>query len=221
MPILKNATTPNGATLSYHRAIRLSVDLLNDTAVATVISHVDESAYADGLPHAWNWEIAIPVALLSGPDVAGAVESALIAPTDSPFYQGGIVSDESQSLDAAKARKLASLKSACRMQIVAGFQSDALGVAHLYPAKDLDQTNLVGTVVASLIAGADAAWVTPFWCADAEGAWVFEMHTAGQIQQVGIASKASILAALSKNEALASTVASATTIEQVEAVTWS
>jgi hypothetical protein len=218
--IIKDLIVPNGAAVQFHVLRKLELIYPADGLTLTVQSFADEASFLAGANPLWNTIHVAPLVGLAMPLYESA-ESWLIASQQSDFAGGAVVADLSQSLQTAKDRRIVVLKDACRAQIVAGFQSDALGAVHLYPAKDLDQTNLVGSVVASLIAGADTAWVTPFWCADAEGTWAFEMHTAGQIQQVGIDSKASILAALSKNEALASTVAPATTIKQVEAVTWS
>jgi hypothetical protein len=217
--IIKDLVAPNGAAVRFHVLRKLELIYPADGLTLTVQSFADEASFLAGANPLWNTIHVAPLVGLAMPLYESA-ESWLIEAQQSELTGGAVVADLSRSLQTAKDRRIAVLKDACRAQIAAGFQSDALGVAHLYPAKDLDQTNLVGSVVASLIAGADTAWVTPFWCADAAGVWAFEMHTAGQIQQVGIDSKASILAALSKNEALASTVASATSISDVEAVKW-
>jgi hypothetical protein len=218
--IIKDLVVPNGAAVRFHVLRKLELIYPADGLTLTVQSFADEASFLAGANPLWNTIHVAPLVGLAMPLYESA-EFWLIASQQSDFTGGVVVADLSQSLQTAKDRRIAVLKDACRAQIVAGFQSDALGSVHTYPAKELDQANLVGSVVASLIAGADTTWSTPFWCADVEGAWAFVMHTAGQIQQVGIDSKASILMALSKNEALASTVASATTVEQVEAVTWS
>ncbi|MEW9586350.1 hypothetical protein ABQJ48_33510 [Paraburkholderia sp. DGU8] len=47
------------------------------------------------------------------------------------------------------------------------------------------------------------------------------MHTAAQIQQVGMDGKAAILACLTKNQQLGTQIDAATTVEAVQAITWS
>jgi predicted NAD/FAD-dependent oxidoreductase len=124
-------------------------------------------------------------------------------------------------LAAAQTAKVAELSAACKAEIYAGFTSDALGSAYSYPAKDTDQQNLSGSVLASLLpSAAGSNWATPFWCADASGAWDFRAHTASQIQQVGQDGKAAILAAMARNQSLAAKVLAATTVGAVSAITW-
>lgn len=101
-----------------------------------------------------------------------------------------------------KADKVTELSTDCQAQIYAGFDSAALGASYHYPAKDKDQTNLSGSVVASLLPNLATDWTTPFWCLDAAGNWAFMDHTAAQIQQVGVDAKAAILDALAKNKSL-------------------
>jgi hypothetical protein len=107
------------------------------------------------------------------------------------------------TLTEAKQSKLADLSVSCQAQIYAGFDSSALGAVHHYPAKDRDQSNLAGSVLASLLPGVANDWTTPFWCADADDNWSFADHTAEQIQQVGRDAKVAILTALAKNAQLA------------------
>lgn len=124
------------------------------------------------------------------------------------------------TLDQVKSDQISALSAACRAQILAGFLSDALGTLHAYPAKETDQANLSGSVLASLLPGNAADWTTSFWCQDEAGAWAFVPHTAAQIQQVGRDCKAAILSAMAKNETLAAQVRAATTIAAVKAIVW-
>ena len=89
----------------------------------------------------------------------------------------------------------AALAAACSASIAAGFMSSALGAPYHYPATDVDQRNLLGSILASTLPGTPAGWTTPFWCADAAGVWAFRQHTTAQIQQVGLDAKAAVVAA--------------------------
>jgi len=120
----------------------------------------------------------------------------------------------------AKSEQIAALSAACQASILAGFKSSALGSLHIYPAKTTDQLNLSASVLASLMPGLPPNWETPFWCADEVGDWAFAPHTAAQIQQVGQDGKAAIIAAIMRNQQLASKVAAATTVEAVQGVKW-
>jgi hypothetical protein len=125
-------------------------------------------------------------------------------------------------LDRVKADRIAALSAACQAQIYAGFESSALGAPHHYPAKDRDQSNLAGSVVASLLPGLPSGWITPFWCMDAAGNWAFKPHTVAQIQRVGADGKAAIVAALERNAILAAQVMdpATDTAEKVAAIVW-
>ncbi|MDW3683961.1 hypothetical protein RA280_19865 [Cupriavidus sp. CV2] len=124
------------------------------------------------------------------------------------------------SLAQAKKAQMAGIDASCAAAIVAGFASSALGAAHTYPSKMTDQQNLSASVLASIMPGLPADWKTPFWCADASGAWSYVDHTAAQIQQVGQDGKAAVLACLQKKAQFAAQVEAATTVAAVQAVVW-
>lgn len=220
MSISKNVVAGSSVLLSFHNVINLAVDFKKNTAVATVNSYRNEQEYTEGVSISWQWPVSIPVASVVGHDLLGALEAYLITAEDSPFKDGVVVSDPAETFADKQARKVEQLKAACQASILAGFTSDALGDLHLYPAKPLDQANLVASVTAALLSDGIEGWETPFWCQDEAGAWAFVLHTSSQIKQVGLAGKASILAALSKNELLASQALAATTSEELDAVEW-
>lgn len=131
-----------------------------------------------------------------------------------------IVWTETASLEQLREEKASEIGGACREHIERGFECLALGSAHLYPANAQDQANLVASVTDSLLAGDDPDWRTPFWCVDAVNLqWKFRQHTAAQIRQVGREGKASILAAMQKNEALRRQIAVATA-DELKTITW-
>lgn len=125
------------------------------------------------------------------------------------------------SIEKLRADKAADIEQACRDAIYAGFTSNALGTVHHYPAKDKDQSNLVGSVTESLYPNLSTEWVTPFWCATltADGEWAYRLHSAAQIQQVGMDAKAAIVAALTYNAQLQAQIAVADA-EGLEAIVW-
>jgi hypothetical protein len=218
MPILKTVITQNGASLGYHRAVGYRLDLATAVSVARVMSYADEAAYVAEKGHSWDWEVGVPVADLTA-NMANAIDVSLSTNSLSPFVGGTVVADSRDSLDGVKARKIASLDESCAAQIMLGFHSMALGADHLYPAKSLDQRNLIASVVDSLIPGNPTTYTTPFWCASGT-VWAYQSHSAVQVQQVGRDGKASIVASLFKNNGLAQQVAAATTTSAVNAIVW-
>lgn len=85
-----------------------------------------------------------------GYEIAGGVLVAPTAPTSS------------QLLVEAQAAQTAMISAACGAAIVLGFTSSALGAAHAYPSKVVDQQNLNASVTASMLPGNAANWTTLF-----------------------------------------------------------
>lgn len=126
---------------------------------------------------------------------------------------------ETGHISTLRAAKIEAMNEACSAQIVLGFDSSALGSPYRYPSNLQAQTNLMGSVTDSLMAGNDPDWRTPFWCCDEVGTWEYRQHTIAQIQQVGRDGKASILASLAKNEALRRQI-DAATADELNDIQW-
>lgn len=121
---------------------------------------------------------------------------------------------------AARLIKSAQISAACEQFIVAGYSSDALGTAHLYPAKDRDQSNMIASVTDSYNPTNTLLWQTPFWCRDANGDWAYKMHTRTQIQKAGSDGKANIVTQLIKNATLQAQINLANTQAALDIITW-
>lgn len=137
----------------------------------------------------------------------------------STLIDGVWVIDVAAELAAAKSILVRELSAACEAEIYAGFESNALGSVHHYPAGDKDQQNLTASVLDSIVPDLPEGWLTPFWC-EIGGVWEFRMHTATEIQQVGRDGKARILACMAQNDFLASQVHSAASITELSAIEW-
>jgi len=106
---------------------------------------------------------------------------------------------------------------ACAADIVGGFSSSSLGIAHTYDSAMEDQLNLIGA------AGANIDLL--YTCTDAAGVKDAVLHTAAQLKQVyadGVAHKTT---QLSKARALkvqldALAANAATTQADIDAVVW-
>jgi hypothetical protein len=160
---------------------------------------------------------AIVAVFAGAQDLADHPHYAEISDTDPRYLDFAL---PLSSLEGVRRAQIAHFGDKCRGQIYAGFVSSALGAPHTYPAKDKDQANLTASVVSSLLPGRDATWSTPFWCADAAGAWAMRPHTAAQIQRVGDDAKAAILTAIAKNEQRSLEVLAAGSVAAVKAVVW-
>lgn len=178
-------------------------------------------------------------AILSGPKGRVVVEAKTIGPvafSASAFDEtdhgreafadalagkfGSIAPMAGPTLDQAKTDKSTEMRRACQSAIIGGFSSSALGAPHLYPSNATDQTNLIGSVVAAMVPGLAADWTTPFWCADAVGAWEFRPHTAAQIIQAGVDAKAHVVACQMKLASIMAEIEAASTVPDVVGVEW-
>ena len=126
----------------------------------------------------------------------------------------------SMKLDAAKTQQIDKINASCKTEIYTGYLSNALGAPYRYPAQDTDQRNMISSVTKSMLPGLVPGWTIAFPCADANGVWADRPHTAAQIQQAGSDGFAAINAAREKNAALVAQIMAATTIAEVQAVTW-
>lgn len=116
------------------------------------------------------------------------------------------------TLEQVKAQKMTQLNATCKAEILAGFESDALGSPHRYSAEMEDQLNLIG----STLAGID----TPYVCTDSEGVKAARLHTAAQMSQVyqdGATIKGTKIFWFHELRAL---VEAAETIEAVNLINW-
>lgn len=127
---------------------------------------------------------------------------------------------DTRPLEEIRAAKVAELSATCSGAIAGGFVSSALGAPHTYPSRATDQTNLVGSVVASMLPGVGADWSTPFWCADEAGEWAFRPHSAAEIQAVGADGKSSIVACQARLADLVAQVGLAESAEDLTSIGW-
>lgn len=126
---------------------------------------------------------------------------------------------ERGTLEDMRAAKSQAMSEACAAHILAGFECDALGSMHVYPAKIEDQLNLTGVVTDSLMEPPGSDWTTKFWCANVFGVWEMRSHTVTQIQAVGRSAKAAKQAAVEKNDMLQKQIQTASA-EQLASVAW-
>jgi hypothetical protein len=123
----------------------------------------------------------------------------------------------------AQAARVAALTAACQAAIVGGFVSEALGAPHTYPSAATDQINMLGRVAQAQI---DPATALSFWCASSAGVWAKRAHSAAQMIRVGLDAAAWVVANSDRLTGadgaggLVGQVLAATTLAEIEAVTW-
>lgn len=104
----------------------------------------------------------------------------------------------------------------CRDQIIAGFESSALGEPHQYPFKGEDQSNLMSTFMLAKELNVDK----PFKCWDAAGIVGYRIHTVAQLQQVGQDADNHKMIALIKAATLKARIEATANAAEVEAIIW-
>lgn len=119
-------------------------------------------------------------------------------------------------LNSVKSERASAINKACRLEIISGFESSALGSPHQYPFKEEDQSNLTATFLLANQQGVSK----PFKCWDSSGVSEYRMHTFAQIVQVGADAETHKMAALVKANTLKAQIAAATTAAEVEAIVW-
>ena len=124
-------------------------------------------------------------------------------------------------LDGVKAERIRALRFDCLHTIVGGLSSSALGKPHHYGSSETDQTNIGRAVRASLTRSKDPSWTASVPCrAEGEAEDVFRPHNAAQLHALECDLHDLIEGARVRRDALNRRVATAETIEAVEAVTW-
>lgn len=145
------------------------------------------------------------------------------------FYQGDLIPGDRYAteaevtqllLDSAKKAKMDELYSTCGEVIISGFMSNALGAPHLYPTKQTDQLNLTALVTLSMYPGVPQDWQERFWCKDANDVWDMRLHNGEQIRQVGADVSLGIKMSIKHKADLEALVQAATTVEEVNAISW-
>lgn len=221
MGIKKDVLMGSGVLASYHEIIKVEASPNSLLITATINSYSSEEAYLQNKYIVWQQPVHIPLSVTYlSEDLFKTLYEYLVTDSSSVFLGGTIRVQTENELEQVKLDKIQHLEVQCSKAIISGFKCDALGELYSYPAKVLDQSNLVASVLSSVLPGVSEDWTTPFWCANLDGLWEFRSHTCAQIQKVGVTGKQAIVDNLSKNEVLASQIRSAETIEQVNAITW-
>lgn len=128
------------------------------------------------------------------------------------FQNGEIVAAPDATIVAvARVAQISVLTTACSGAIISGFNSSALGVAHVYPSALTDQANQK-TISQTSTGGL-------LWC-EVGGVWSFSQHTQAQAEQVITDFAKWLNACQSQLVTLSEQIAQASTVAEVQAVKW-
>jgi hypothetical protein len=205
MYIVKTIEGMNGATVSYHRIVRITLE------DGVAIAGVNGLAKVNGGPISFN-TYEIPLAALIGPDFILSAANYLVS-GDGHLVGGSIVSDEQTTLDSAKDRKWAEIKQA---------RNEAEWAGAMTPKGKMDTTpdsqrKLGGYVQMALIAKLNGQ---PF-----NATWTMldntnQAHTADELIMAGVYVGTHVANMHECSQAIRMAIYAATTIEEVEAIQW-
>jgi len=155
-------------------------------------------------------------------NVINLTELGLAVPNVGQVFDGTSFAEVTYrpSISEARNASFEIIKSACENQILNGFNSSALGEIHHYPNNDRDQVNLSGSILRTTLPNTAPTDFYPFLCKDTNDVWDYRLHTAAQIQHVGVDSYNFILAQRTKNATLQYQISQATNQTELEAIQW-
>lgn len=129
------------------------------------------------------------------------------------------------ALTDVKGIKIKQLSDTCAQAILDGFISSALGSPFKYDAEDVDQINILGAVTATLPSAENPTGTSMMYAVrpvvnGVYGAKYYTEHTHAQLKQVLIDGATYKLERLQHFNTLRDEVNTATTVEEINAISW-
>lgn len=207
MTIIKTLEAPNGAQVQWHRVTK--VEYTAAGAVAMVSSFT--SAGSAQSP-SWQWPVVVPDTATG--NVLAAIEALLTTDAGSPFVGGSIVSDGTQTLASAKARKNAEINAARLAANHSTFPFAGKDIAcDPLSRGDIDATTGIVTLTGALPPGWPGAW-------KAVSNDYVTIATLTDWAQFYGAMVAQGMTNFGRAQTRKAAIAAATTVEQVAAIVW-
>jgi hypothetical protein len=207
--IFKQFTSPNGAQADYHVLKKVELVAPFTTAQLNVQSFSNEASYLAGSSLIWNSPIDIDVVELSSFTIS-AVEQWLTANSNSPFFGGEILVDQSTSLETARGRTWARIKQARTTAELGDFEFNG----GLYQA---DKERIIGATTLAILAQSVGADYNEVWTLSDNSTVEFN---AAQVISLGIALGKHVSSVFAIGRELRQAITEAQTIEELDAITW-
>jgi hypothetical protein len=214
MPLLKQVLAPNQLVLGYHRITRIEADLSGNSGflMATIGSWVDEAAAATLTGKAPAWTTYVPIALSDVvTDLTTLIDTALAGTGD--FAGATVIGDNILSLDGAKARRIAYILDQARR-----LDKEPITLqGYVFLTDDATRTLMYRKLTLAREAAADGQTFSVEW--ELDGGTTVTLN-ATQLKAVVRAIDARTEQLKATARGLRATILAATTIAEVEAVTW-
>jgi hypothetical protein len=211
MAITKQITNAQGVVYEYHKVNSVIVNA-QDNLFATVSSYInaDRAKETDRLVDRFSWQIDTPIAT----NLVATAETVLVADPACKLFGGTVTPDVILSdLDKAKTKKKAEIAAARNVEMYAD-KPTTLGV---FGSTESDNNKLSICIQVTQLA---AAAGQPAECGYKDAAGVWSIYTLAQLEQIALEIAAQVIPLYEKESGLVTQVDAATTVEEVEAVSW-
>jgi len=207
MAITKQLTNAQGIVYEYHRINSIIIDA-QDNLYATVSSYIsaDRATDQDRPVDRFSWQIYTPITT----GLVTTAETLLVVDATCKLFGGVVTPDVTQTdLDKAKSKKKAEIAAARSVEMYAD-KTTSLGV---FGSTESDNNKLsIAIQIAQLSPEQECGYK------DVNGNWT--MYTATQLAQIALEIAAQVIPLYEKESGLVAQVDAATTVEEVEAVSW-
>jgi len=211
MAITKQITNAAGIVYDYHRINSVIIDA-QDNLFATVTSYIsaDRATAQDRAVDRFSAQIYTPITT----GLVAIAETLLVADATCKLFGGVVTPDVIVSdLDKAKTKKKAEIASARSVEMYAD-KTTSLGV---FGSTESDNNKLSIAIQVTQLA---AAAGQPAECGYKTVDGVYSIYTLAQLEQIALEIAAQVIPAYEKESGLVTQVDAATTVEDVESITW-
>lgn len=211
MAITKQLTNAAGIVYEYHRVNSVIIDA-QDNLYATVSSFIsaDRATETDRPVDRFSVQIYTPITF----GLVATAETLLVADANCKLFGGTVTPDVTQTdLDKAKIKKKAEIASARSVEMYAD-KTTSLGV---FGSTESDNNKLSIAIQVTQLA---AAAGQPAECGYKTADGVYSVYTLAQLEQIALEIAAQVIPLYGKESGLVAQIDAATTVEDVESITW-
>jgi hypothetical protein len=211
MTITKQLTNAQGVVYDYHRINSIIIDA-QDNLFATVSSFISADRATDQDRPVDRFSVQIYTAITTG--LVATAETLLVADPNCKLFGGTVTTDVIlPDLDKAKVKKKAEIASARSVEMYAD-KTTSLGV---FGSTESDNNKLSIAIQVTQLAVAAGQ---PAECGYKDVNGVYSVYTLAQLEQIALEIAAQVLPLYERESSLVAQVDAATTVEEVESITW-
>jgi hypothetical protein len=211
MAITKQLTNAQGVVYKYHRVVSIVIDP-QDGVFAHVCSYISADRATDQDRPVDRFSTQIFTTITTG--LVATAETLLVADPECKLFGGTVTPDVILSdLDKAKVKKKAEIASARSVEMYAD-KTTSLGT---FGSTESDNNKLSIAIQVTQLA---AAAGQPAECGYKTADGVYSVYPLAQLEQIALEIAAQVLPLYEKESGLVAQVDAATTVEDVEAVSW-